>query len=216
MRRFPPLRPSAFLLAVAFTFSACGGGDDPEPGLLSQARQAGQAVQGLQEMGEKLEQQANVPPADPVDFRRLKDLLPDSTADRPRTGSEGSRQGMGDFNVSQAEATYTVGADGRATVLVVDMGGAQAAMLFGAAWTLMSVDRETDSLYERTAQVEGYPGYESYNRSGRSGEVQALVADRFLVKVSGQNVDDGTLRDLLRGVDLRALEGMRDEGRRPA
>lgn len=210
-----PTRLAPLALAAVLALSACGGGEDAEPGLLQQARQAGQAVQGLQEMSEKLQEQAALPPADPVDFRRLLGLLPDSTAARPRTSAEGSRQGMGEFNVAQAEATYAVG-DGQATVLIVDMGGAQAAMMFGAAWTLMSVDRETQTSYERTAQVEGFPGYEKYDREGRSGEIQALVADRFLVKASGRGIDDGVLGELLRGVDLQALEGMRDEGRRPA
>lgn len=201
-------------LAVAvLVLAGCGGGTPEEPGLFDQARQAGEAVQNLRDLGERMGGAAGQPPAEPVDFRRLKAMLPETAAGLPRTGAEGARQGMGEFNVSNAEATYAGDADARLTITISDMGGVQAAMMVGAAWSVMSVDRETDTETERTREIGGFPGHEMYNSASRTGEMQAIVADRFLVAASGQNVTAEQIRSAFETVDLRVLDGMRDEGR---
>lgn len=200
-------------LVLVLVFAGCGGDAPAEPGLFDQARQAGQAVQSLQEFGERMEGAAAQPPAEPVDFRRLKAMLPETAAGLPRTAAEGARQGMGEFNVSNAEATYADDTDARLTVTITDMGGVQAAMMFGAAWSVMAVDRETDTETERTREIGGFPGHEKYNTASRSGEMQAIVADRFLVAASGQNVTAEQIQRAFETVDLRVLAGMRDEGR---
>ena len=208
----PTLR-TALATAVLLTGAGCGGSDEPkEPGLLDQARQAGAAVQGIQQMGERLEAQANQPPAEPVDFRRLKEMLPESAAGLLRATAEGSRQGMGGMDVSTAEGRYGSG-DQSLTLSITDMGGMQAAMVLGAAWTMVSVDRETDTETERTRDVAGHPGYEKYDAEAQSGELQAIVADRFMVKAEGSGVTQAQIQAAFEAVDLGALEGMKDDGR---
>ena len=208
-----PAARTVLASVVLLTVAGCGGSDEPkEPGLFDQARQAGSAVQGLQEMGERLEEQANVPPAEPVDFRRLKEMLPETAAGLSRTSAEGARQGMGGMNVSNADGTYGDG-DGRITLSITDMGGMQAAMMLGAAWTMVSVDRETDTETERTREIAGHPGYEKFNTEQQAGELQALVADRFLVKAEGRGVSAAQIQAAFDSVDLSALEAMKDEGR---
>lgn len=202
----------ALALSLTLPLAACGGGDDAEPGIFEQVGQLAEAAEGMQEMGERIEEMAEQPPADPVDFRRLKELLPEELAGMARTSSEGQKQGMGGFNVSMANAEY--GADPAAvTVTLTDLGGAQAAMLFGAAWTMVDMDKETDTGFERTTEIAGNPGYEKYDSGSERGEMQAIVADRFLVKVEGRSVTEDQLRGVMTALDFDALDDMRDEGR---
>ena len=90
VRRFAPLA-----LALALPLAACGGGDDnEEPGFFEQAGQMADAAQGMAEMAEQMQEQAELGPAEAVDFRVLRDMLPESAGGLPRSGQEGSRQGI--------------------------------------------------------------------------------------------------------------------------
>lgn len=205
---------AAAVTVFVFALAGCGGSDEPEePGLLTQARQMGQAAQGLQRMGEQMEAESKRPPAEPVDFRRLKEMLPETAAGLPRTNAEGARQGMGGMDVSNATGTYGDGADASVTLTVSDMGGIQGAAMMGAMWTMVTIDRETDTETERTHEIGGFPGYEKYNSEQQAGEMQAVVANRFLVKAEGRGVSAEQIQSAFETVDLGALDGMKDEGR---
>jgi hypothetical protein len=209
-----PLLLIPFLLA--FPLAACGGNEDgptADDGPLS----------GLQRMGEAAEEMERAqrdgrPPAEPVDFRQLREMLPEQVVGLARTSVEGAREGFGGMNVAHATAEYDgeAAADGQAPHLelkVTDLGGVAMAAMMGAAWTMAEVDRESERDYERTTRLSGHPAFEKYDREDRSGDFQVLVADRFLVQATGRGVTDDQLRDALRAVDFDRLEGMRDEGR---
>ncbi len=206
----------ALLLVAVVSLSACAGNDDgptADDGPLANLRRMGEAAEEMQQR-----QEDGQAAAEPVDFRRLRELLPETVAGLPRTNAEGAREGFGGMNVSHAEGTYDgpAGTDGAAPhveLKVTDMSGAGMAAMLGAAWTMASVDRESDRDYERTVRIDGNPGYEKYDTVDRTGDFQVMIADRFLVQASGRGVTDDQLREALRAVSFRALEGMRDEGR---
>ena len=58
----------------------------------------------------------------------------------------------------------------------------------------------------------GHKVHEKYDRNSRHGEVSILVARRFAVDVSGDNVSIEDLERALSTVDLSALEAMKDAG----
>ena len=211
------LAVSALLLAAPL--AGCGGSDDGldgefeetgEPGLFGRVGEMQDAVEQMQEAAER-------PPADPVDFRRLRDLLPESVAGLERTEMEGASQGAMGFSVSEASAVdQTEGEDGRVEIKLTDLGALPSAGMFGLGWTMADVDRETSTGYEKTIRLGENKGYREYDTERQGGEFSLLVADRFLVAVTGRNVEDASLEDALRAVDLSALAGMRDEGRAEA
>ena len=215
-----PLRPLASLALVgllALPLSACGGGGDNDfdgeveetgqPGVLGRAQEMRDAVEQMQASAER-------PPADPVNFRVLRDLLPASLDGMEQTNIEGATEGAMGFSVSSAEATYE-GPDGASEVdiKITDLGAMPSLGMMGLGWTMGDVDRETSSGYERTVTFGGNRGYRKYNSDARDGEFSLVVAERFLVAVEGDGVDDAQLEAALRAVDLSALAGMRDEGR---
>lgn len=213
MTRFLTL--SALLLAAPL--AGCGGSDESfdgqiedtgEPGMLGRAQEMTSAF-------EKMEQAAQQPPADPVDFRRLRDLLPESLDGLERTEIEGATQGTMGFSVSEAEAVYQAPDDSqsRIEIKVTDMGAVPAMGMMGLGWTMTDVDRETTTGYEKTIQFGGHRGFRKYDTESERGEFSLLVADRFAVVVDGRNVTDAQLEQALRAVDLSALAAMRDEGR---
>ena len=62
----------------------------------------------------------------------------------------------------------------------------------------------------RSIPVRGFPAYEEWTAESRHGEVHVLVADRFLVKVTGSLVADlKTVEDAAGAIDLQKLAALK-------
>lgn len=214
-------RAALLTLTLALPLAACGGDDAAptsrdaiedtgEPGLIGRAR-------GMAAAAEQMQQAAERPPAEPVNFRVLRDLLPATLPGMERTSAEGATQGAMGFSISEAEATYTGtatdDASPRIDIKITDGGALPSMAMMGAAWTMAEVDRETADGYEKTVTMGGNRGFRKYDTASRDGEFSLSVADRFLVVVTGTDVDDAAIEAALRTVDMGALNGMRDQGR---
>jgi hypothetical protein len=149
-----------------------------------------------------------------VDFRTLRDLLPEGLDGMERVDASGERAGVAGFSFSQAEGEYrSDDGERRVSLQIVDGGGLTQMTMLGATWMRMDFDRESTDGYERTTEFEGYPAYEKMRTGDRPrSELSFVVADRFLVTANGQNVEMDELKDAVGDIDLGALEGMRDEG----
>jgi hypothetical protein len=208
----------------AALFVGCGEEERQAEALEQAAEQMNEAAEqaeandpaaAMEAFGNAMEQMqgAQGTTAEPVDFRRLKDLLPEELAGLRRTTHTGERSGAMGMTVSQAEADYE-GDDGASVdVKILDLAGVPTFGMLGYAWMMAEVDRETETGYERTITHRGHRGYEEYDSAGRSGQFQLVVADRFMVEVRGSNVDMDRMKAAVDGLDLDALAGMRDEGR---
>lgn len=205
----------SLLTALTLPLTACGGDDSGdfdgdveetgEPGMLGR-------VQEMQNAVEQMQEQAERPPAEPVNFRTLRDLLPDEAAGLAQTEVEGSTDGAMGFSISQVEATYGEG-ESEIDVSIMDYGAIPSLGMMGLGWTMADIDRESGTTYERTVSFGGERGFRKYDSENRSGEFSLVVADRFVVQVEGDGVEDDDLEAALRAVDLSALSELRDEGR---
>jgi hypothetical protein len=212
------------LLPVLLLASGCGPSEEERRAQameeaaeqMEQAANDGDAAGAMEALGEAME---NLPgangqaAADPVDFRRLKELMPEEAAGLRRTSHTGERTGAMGMTFSQAEATYEGDDGARVEVKIMDLAGVPTFGMLGFAWTMAEMDRETEDGYERTMTHRGHRGFEKYDNSARSGQVQLIVADRFAVDVNGSNVDMDRIKAVVDAQNLRALEAMRNEGR---
>ena len=140
----------------------------------------------------------------PVDFHKLKDVLPESLPGMQRKEASGqSGEAMG-LKASSATARYSDGANASISIEIADM-----ASLSGLARLANKFDpnmeKETDTGYERTRRVDGQLVHERYDRRYKSGEVGILLADRFAVTVRGDGVAPEALTSALKQVDLTRL-----------
>jgi hypothetical protein len=144
----------------------------------------------------------------PVDFHQLKDMLPGSLPGMQREETSGQNGEAMGLKGSSASARYGDGAGARVTIEITDL-----ASLSGLAGLAAKVDprmeKETDTGYERTTKVDGQLLHERYDRRTRSGEVNMIIADRFVVTVRGAGIDAATLTNSLKQVDLSKLAAAR-------
>ncbi len=188
---------------LTFTMMSCGGGDEKE-----EYKEPENAMEAIQQMAEKAEKMQKEGPVDPVDFRELKAILPEQAGGMERTEAGGEKNGAMGFSLSQARGKYKDG-DASMEIEVVDTGGVGGMAMMGmAAWAMSEVDKETSTGYEKTTRVDGYKAYEQYDNKRQNGEVNVLVADRFIVSVKGRKVSMDQIKDTLDDLDLAKLAKM--------
>lgn len=184
--------------------------DDNEPqGLEDAFSQLGSA---LEEMGEALGGNTKV---EPVNFRDLREVLPERLRGLDKGKSSGETTGALGFKVSTVEQIYeNEDGDERLEITVVDLGSLKNAAVLGMDWLNMEFDREDDNGFERTTEINGHPALEKCETMGSTErcEVHLIVAERFVVDLESKGLSVRQMRDALDDIDLRKLEKMRNDG----
>lgn len=164
------------------------------------------AVPGAAAQDQPASQPAKVTP---VDFRKLKELMPAELAGVKRSGNEGEKTSLGEFSFSRAEAAYEKPEPGEkdpnVRVEIVDYGAAQGMAAAFTMWETLDVDRESDEGHEKSIKVKGQPGMETFTKEGQSGNVQLYVAKRFYVNVTTNNVPAEELKELVESLPIEKL-----------
>ncbi len=143
----------------------------------------------------------------PVDFHRLKDMLPETIVGLKRSEASGqSGEAMG-IKGSSATARYGDGANASLQVEISDLGSLSGLAGLAAKFD-PSMEKETDTGYERTTKINGQLVHERYDRRARSGEVSVILNNRFSITVNGSGVDASVLTGALKELDVSKLATM--------
>jgi len=151
-----------------------------------------------------------------VNFRKLKELLPEELDDLKRTNSSGEKTNAFGINVSKAEGEYkSEDNKQKIKITIMDMGSMKGlAGMTAFAWSWAEIDKESDDGFERTFEYKGHKAYEKYNTNYQDGEVQVLVAKRFMIEISGNDIPMEKIHSALDEVNIGDLESMKDEGKK--
>ena len=143
-------------------------------------------------------------PSTPVSFKQLQALFP--TLPGWTQGKPTGEQMTSPVAFSQAEIRYTKG-DSRIELKIIDSGFHQLLLAPYTMFLTAGYERETENGYEKSTKVGTEPGWEKWNTAREvSGEVNAVVAKRFLVQAEGREVEDiKVLHDVLVKMDLVRL-----------
>ncbi len=223
-QRHCPSLPSRAVLAAALLLLAAGcERESAKPAdtgsrIGEAARQMGEAARAgdmaqvgsaMKQMGEALSGSVRV---EPVDFRTLREWMPGRLAGLPRQDAEGQRTNVMGLATSKARAVYGDGKGARIVLELTDAGTLTGVAALAVAWINVEIDKEGDSGYERTTTMAGHKAYERYSKAGRSGELDVLVAGRFLVEAKATGVDMKTFKEAVAKLDLSRLEALKGAG----
>jgi hypothetical protein len=137
---------------------------------------------------------------------QLKAFVPESLGGLPRTSLSAERNAAMGFQIAEARADYSDGADRNLRLEINDTGGAQG-MLALASWANVESEREWDGGYERSYRRDGRMVHERWDSGSRRGEYSVIVGNRFAVEIEGVAGSMDELKSALAaGVDLAALE----------
>ncbi len=225
------------LLALTFTLalSACGSGQDTSPAKTaatpapSQPATAtapakedavpadlGQAMRAVAEAMNPANEMGKEPAVEPVDFRALKALLPETLAGLKRSEASGERNSVMGISVATAQARYA--SDDRSIDLdILDYGNLSGfAAMAAVGWMMTELDRESDTGYEKVYVTDGRKVHESYDKPSKSGEINTVVANRFIVNLQGNGVDMAQIKQALAQIDFAKLESLGKGAGKPA
>jgi len=145
-------------------------------------------------------------PVQPVSFRDLQTALPDVSGwkrDEPR----GERM-TSPIPFSQTEVQYTMG-DAQVEVKIVDSAFNQMLVAPWAMFLTAGYEKETSDGYEKSVNLGGNPGFEKWNSRSKDGELNLVVAKRFLVTIDGNNIaDTKVLQEFASKIDSGKLAGL--------
>lgn len=159
-----------------------------------------------QEDAKKEEQKKAV---EPIDFRKLKEHLPESVGGIQRTDAKGSKQSFGEAKVSQAEGQYQPEeGESSANITIIDYGGIPGMAEGMAAWTKIDIDNESDDEYSKTVTYGTYKGMETYNTKDKHGSLQLLVADRLIVTITLDHIEPAEFAKTVEAMKLAELESL--------
>lgn len=145
--------------------------------------------------------------AEPVSFQALQSALPE-VGGWQRATPTGERM-TSPVAFSQAEADYTMG-DATITVKIVDSAFSQILIAPWAMFLATGYEKQTSDGYEKSINVGGNPGFERWTTADKDGELNLVVAKRFLVTVDGNNIaDTKVLHDFASKIDGSALSSLK-------
>lgn len=135
-----------------------------------------------------------------INFRKLKERMPEKLAGMKRTGHDGQTTGIGNMKVSTANATYK-GDDKSLDISMTDTGGL--GMAFGgmAFWSKLEIDKENEDGFERTTEIDGHKAYQKYDKNNKRSEIAVIYDDRILVTLSGRGFTFDEMEDILEDID---------------
>ncbi len=148
-----------------------------------------------------------------VDYKLLKNMLPADLSGMKRTDASGEKNTAMGMQISNAEGRYRSDGGASITLKVTDIGSMTGlAGMAAFAWASTEIDRESGDSYEKTGNFNGFKSHEKYDKSSKSGEISVMIANRFVVEASGNDVEMDALKDALTKLDLKKLEGMKNQG----
>jgi hypothetical protein len=145
---------------------------------------------------------------DPVDFHVLESLLPSSLPGMQRGTPRGeSHQAMG-IKTSAAGVDFSGSGDSHVNVSIKDATAFSG--LAGVAEMANSQQSEQGGNYERNETIGGQNVHEKWDAQAKHGELSLIVAKRYGVDLTGDNVGMDALKNALAQIDLGKLESMKD------
>jgi hypothetical protein len=170
-------------------------------------------VEGMKNMEEMMKKGGSY---EAVDFRKLKNFLPEELDGMKRTSATGEKTNAFGMKVSEAKGQYEN--DDRTSsinITITDLGSLQGfAGMAAFGWAFAEIDKETDTGYERTTSYSGHKAFERYDTERNGGNIEVLIAERFMVKSEGNNVSMDQIQSSIGAVDLDGLGSMKEEGRK--
>lgn len=202
-----------FILGFAATiFFSCGEKkESPIEELNNKSKELGELADKMKEATEGFTEGKKV---NPVDFRELKALLPENIANLKRTNIEGEKVAAMGMNISNANADYSDDKNNQSIDLkITDLGNiAGLSGLAAYGWYMVDIDKENETGYEKTTTYKSNKAYEKYDNQRQHGELNILVAKRFMVEADGSNVTMDQIKAAVELIDFEKLESWKDFG----
>src|SRR5213082_3004375 len=141
-----------------------------------------------------------------VDYSKLIPLLPNApagwTADKP----EGSTTDVGGFKLTNVHRDYRKGEGDKVPTTAISILDSAANPDYveatTAAWNFTKTSTEG---YSKSVNVEGNPGFETFENEGKHGTLWLMIAKRYFLQIETKGQEPAALQEWARRVDMKKL-----------
>lgn len=139
------------------------------------------------------------------DFSALVPLFPDIIAGTGRQTAAGENYKMAGGMISSASASYSL-QDRRFSVSIQDVGDNAGVIPQLAKWSSMALNLEEDGEIQRSSLFLNQPAFLHYKKSSRSGSYSVIYSNRFVVDITGRNVELAELEKAMEDLRIDRLK----------
>jgi hypothetical protein len=150
------------------------------------------------------------PGADVVDFKLLLPLLPEPPAGWKADPPEGSTEDLGEMKLTNVHRDYQKDQTGDPPTTAISILDSAANPEYvdstTSAWDADTSDVEG---YSKKLNIDGMPGYETFENDGKHGSLWLLVAKRYFLQIETTGQDPKELQEWLKRIDLKKLTAIK-------
>jgi hypothetical protein len=149
----------------------------------------------------------NIKPVDPVDFKELQAMLPEVTG-WEKSQPEAERM-TAPVSFAYASTRYKKG-DFEITEKITDSGFNQLLIAPLSMMLAAGYAKESSHGFEKSTTAAGYPAFEKWDKSDKSGNLTVFINQRFVVELEGTGMaDNKELQAFLTRTDLKKLAALK-------
>ena len=143
--------------------------------------------------------------AEVVEFSKLIPLLPKTPEGWTAEPAEGSTTDSGGSKLTSVGCNYTKGEGDTASTAVVNIIDSSDRQFLDATTAGWNISQETTEGYTKSIKIDENPGFETFDKAGKSGSIWVMVAKRFILHIDLTNLPPEDLQKWARSVDLKKL-----------
>lgn len=147
---------------------------------------------------------------DVVDFKLLLPLLPEAPAGWKADPPEGSTEDLGEMKLTNVHRDYQKDQAGDAPTTAISILDSAANPEYVES-TTSAWDADTSDVegYSKKLNIDGMPGFETFENDGKHGSLWLLVAKRYFLQIETSGQDPKELQEWLKRIDLKKLAAIK-------
>jgi hypothetical protein len=147
---------------------------------------------------------------DVAEVDKLLPLLPEPPAGWSAEKAEGSTDDLGETRITTVHRDYDKGEaqdSPTASISILDsVANPEYVEMTTAGW---KAEENNEQGYTKPVQIEGNPGFETFENDGKHGTLWLLVAKRYFLQIETTAQDPAALQEWLKRVDLVKLAAVK-------
>lgn len=148
--------------------------------------------------------------ADVAEVDQLLPLLPEPPAGWTGEKAEGSTDDLGETKITTVHRDYqkSDAADAPTTSISIldSVANPEYVEMTTAGWTQ---NENTSDGYTKPVNIDGVPGFETFENDGKHGALWLLVAKRYFLQIEATGQDPQELQGWLKRIDLNKLAAVK-------
>ena len=147
---------------------------------------------------------------DAIDYQKLLPILPEPSAGWTADKPEGSTEDVGGFKITNVHRDYRKGEGEKAPSTAISILDSVANPDYVSATTeAWKSNSDTSEGYAKSVNIDGNPGFETFEKDTRHAALWVMIADRYFVQIELQNQEPGELQGWIKRIDLKKLAGIK-------